>query len=344
MDSDYRWECMMNNEPIELQVTFDDDNQVFSEGLWQLLKDIFNQRQGKILHRNYALPKDSALQFSDIYVSGFNAGEELICRPEMKLRKAKSLLIAVCNGLNELKTKNLPHCLRGCIFVRRTESIESIREKIEHAWAFLNNKNYVAETEEKMCLSCFPVRLTDVEERVVTYFYRGFSLAQIANIRGMHVKTVSAHKRAVMKKLNLSSSSELIHIIHNWAPNIAQKELHVMDFRKKKLPIKKKEVQIDSGRHVARNIEKVVAKSAPIKLAKQNKKETVFNILKDMCHPRSSTKESESLPLSVMEWPKTRDIADECDDSVYVARYWLTLLEKEGRVRRVWASGVRWGV
>lgn len=337
---------MMNNEPIELQVTFDDDNQVFSEGLWQLLKDIFNQQQGKVLNRNYALPMDSALQFSDIYVSSFNAGEELICRPQMKLRKAKSLLIAVCNGLNEPKIKNLPHCLRGCVFVRRTESIESIRDKIEHAWAFLNNKNYVAETEEKMCLSCFPVRLTDVEERVVTYFYRGFSLAQIANIRGMHVKTVSAHKRAVMNKLNLSSSAELIHIMHNWAPNIAQKDLHIMDFRKKKLPIRKKEVQPNSRLHTARDIENVVEKSAPIKIAKQNKKETVFNILKEMCHPHSSTKgnKNEVLPLSVTEWPKTRDIADECDDSVYVARYWLTLLEKEGRVRRVWARGVRWGV
>lgn len=336
----------MNNEPIELQVTFDDDNQVFSEGLWQLLKDIFNQQQGKVLNRNYALPMDSALQFSDIYVSSFNAGEELICRPQMKLRKAKSLLIAVCNGLNEPKIKNLPHCLRGCVFVRRTESIESIRDKIEHAWAFLNNKNYVAETEEKMCLSCFPVRLTDVEERVVTYFYRGFSLAQIANIRGMHVKTVSAHKRAVMNKLNLSSSAELIHIMHNWAPNIAQKDLHIMDFCKKKLPIRKKEVQPNSRLHTARDIENVVEKSAPIKIVKQNKKETVFNILKEMCHPHSSTKGSknEVLPLSVTEWPKTRDIADECDDSVYVARYWLTLLEKEGRVRRVWARGVRWGV
>lgn len=336
----------MNNEPIELQVTFDDDNQVFSEGLWQLLKDIFNQQQGKVLNRNYALPMDSALQFSDIYVSSFNAGEELICRPQMKLRKAKSLLIAVCNGLNEPKIKSLPHCLRGCVFVRRTESIESIRDKIEHAWAFLNNKNYVAETEEKMCLSCFPVRLTDVEERVVTYFYRGFSLAQIANIRGMHVKTVSAHKRAVMNKLNLSSSAELIHIMHNWAPNIAQKDLHIMDFREKKLPIRKKEVQPNSRLHTARDIENVVEKSAPIKIAKQNKKETVFNILKEMCHPHSSTKgnKNEVLPLSVTEWPKTRDIADECDDSVYVARYWLTLLEKEGRVRRVWARGVRWGV
>lgn len=336
----------MNNELMELQVAFDDDNQVFSEGLWQLLKDIFTQQKSITLNRNYEIPKDLALQLSDIYVSSFNAGEELICRPQMKSRKAKSLLIAVCNGLNEPKVKNLPHCLRGCVFVRRTESIESIRDKIEHQWAILSNKNYVAETDEKMCLSCFPVRLTDVEERVATYFYRSFSLGQIANIRGMHVKTVSAHKRAVMNKLNLASSAELIHIMHHWAPNIAQKESHIMDYRKKKLPVRKKEVSIDSGPHTVRVKERAVQKSAPIKVANQNKKETVFNILMKMCRPSTYTKESwsEALPLSVMEWPKTRDIADECDDSVYVARYWLTLLEKEGRVRRVWARGVRWGV
>lgn len=53
------------------------------------------------------------------------------------------------------------------------------------------------------------------------------------------------------------------------------------------------------------------------------KKDRVLKVLKVL------TQDNRQNPLS---WPKTREVADVCDDSVYVVRYWLGLLEKEGRV------------
>lgn len=64
------------------------------------------------------------------------------------------------------------------------------------------------------------------------------------------------------------------------------------------------------------------------------KKEVVLNVLRTLCSGNKQDPNS---------WPKTRDVADGCYDSVYVTRYWLGLLEKEGRVRKTSAEGSKVG-
>lgn len=64
------------------------------------------------------------------------------------------------------------------------------------------------------------------------------------------------------------------------------------------------------------------------------KKEAVFNALKTLCHDNKQDPNS---------WPKTRDIADGCYDSVFVTRYWLEQLEKEGLVRKSRDAGSKVG-
>lgn len=53
------------------------------------------------------------------------------------------------------------------------------------------------------------------------------------------------------------------------------------------------------------------------------KKAAVFNVLETLCRNGRIAPEC---------WPKTREIANGCDDSVFVTRYWLGLLEKDGLV------------
>lgn len=64
------------------------------------------------------------------------------------------------------------------------------------------------------------------------------------------------------------------------------------------------------------------------------KKESVLNVLRTLCQGNKQDPNS---------WPRTRDIADGCYDSVFVTRYWLGKLEKEGLVRKTSAEGSKVG-
>ncbi|MDN6632213.1 MAG: helix-turn-helix transcriptional regulator [Enterobacterales bacterium] len=48
------------------------------------------------------------------------------------------------------------------------------------------------------------------EIKIISYISHGFTIARIANILGLSVKTVSAHKRRVMRKFNIKNNVELI--------------------------------------------------------------------------------------------------------------------------------------
>lgn len=53
--------------------------------------------------------------------------------------------------------------------------------------------------------------LTRREHEVLRHLSQGKTHASTANCMGIHAKTVSTHKRAAMKKLNLKRTSELFH-------------------------------------------------------------------------------------------------------------------------------------
>lgn len=67
----------------------------------------------------------------------------------------------------------------------------------------------------------------------------------------------------------------------------------------------------------------------------QKKKDKIFQGLLKLCRERFS---SEGVVLNADQslseecWPKTREIADDCDESIYVTRNWLLKLNDEGKV------------
>lgn len=346
-------------ELTELLVAFDDDDQFFSNGLWALLCEIFGN-MGVGLRKIYDLSENSSLSFADIYVSKFNAGLEKMCRPEFKYRKKGGLLIAISQGANPPQLYGLPVCLQSSVFLRRTESTESIRNRIAQAWHALHS---YPSLDGDVCHYCDPVHLTTAERRISHYLYNQFSVSRIADILQISPKTISTYKRNIMTKFNLNTYSELMAFIEQWnsyehirvrkqpdSPCLTTDFIDCGDQPIKQQPfissiIEGNQMLKQQGiAHTSNIIDtEVICSHVEVKNdddttspseKKTNfnaKKENVLNALRKVCRQSTMNRVEDGRPNPHC-WPKTRDIADECADSVYVTRYWLGILEKEGAV------------
>lgn len=346
-------------ESTELLVAIDDDDQFFSNGLWALLSEIFGN-MGIGLRKIYDLSENSALSFADIYVSKFNAGLEKICRPEFKYRKKGGLLIAISQGVNPPQLYGLPVCLQSSVFLRRTESTESIRNRIVQAWYAL--RSYPSLNSD-ICHYCDPVHMTTAERRISHYLYNQFSVSRIADILQISPKTISTYKRNIMTKFNLNSHSELMVFIEQWnsyehirikkQPDSACPTTDFIDCKDQ--PVKQQSffsstiggnlMQKQQGITHTSNIVDTEVICSHVEVKNNNaanttskkkttfsdKKDNVLNALRKVCRQNTMNRVEDG-HLNPHCWPKTRDIADECADSVYVTRYWLGILEKEGAV------------
>lgn len=74
------------------------------------------------------------------------------------------------------------------------------------------------------------------------------------------------------------------------------------------------------------------------------RKSQILSALKTMCSEYAAIEKSLLLP-PVDVWPKTRDLADRCGESIYSARSLLIALENEGKIhcfhRRI-SNSLRW--
>ena len=61
------------------------------------------------------------------------------------------------------------------------------------------------------------------------------------------------------------------------------------------------------------------------------RKSNMLNALARLCSARMSSFEGSLLPPPEL-WPKTREMADQCDENIYTTRTLLLTLVKEGKV------------
>lgn len=76
-----------------------------------------------------------------------------------------------------------------------------------------------------------------------------------------------------------------------------------------------------------------------------SKKDEVLKVVSDLCDKHYS-KEIKRGQLPDLElWPKTRDISDKCDSSIYVTRSLLLQLVEEGKIIKspqLYCNSLRW--
>lgn len=65
---------------------------------------------------------------------------------------------------------------------------------------------------------------------------------------------------------------------------------------------------------------------------KLTKKERIYMNLGKICSTRMGETRSTDPYLPESCWPKTREVEEECGESIYVTRHWLLQLVGEGKV------------
>lgn len=192
------------------RVLIDDENTFYRDGLWHFIKQHFALNAlGPV---ELLESSEDNLNSSDIIVKVFQNGAASVCHYELLHRKGNSLLIGVCTGEWKTSLARLPDCLKGVLFIKRNESLKSLSKKIILAW-----KNSFAGNEKvRHCHECQALYFSSQEEKVVRYICSGFSVARIAWILSLNIKTISSHKRSVMHKFNLNSDAELLALMKSY--------------------------------------------------------------------------------------------------------------------------------
>lgn len=198
----------MDKQPTKLTVAFDINDQAYNIGMWFLLKDIFTEEMGISLH---LIPL--GLVQADIYIGRFAAGADTICRPEVLARKRNSLSIEVSDGNNPPKRACFSSCLAGSVVVRKVDAIQHVRDEIIAAWRSADMYS------PKGCMSCRALHLSEIEAVVVDWVCRGLPANQIAEHTELTSKVVSGHRRAIIRKFNLSGVAELVAFMKRWRVN-----------------------------------------------------------------------------------------------------------------------------
>lgn len=207
----------MNMPQIELKFVLDLNNKYYSAGLKLLLEQIFTTDSGTSLRPMPVASMQSDLESADIYAKDFAAGEVSICRPMFKLRKKNALLIVVSESTNPPHVNNFAECLKGCVVLRKADSVQTIREKIIQAW----NVKSEPENQTVRCEKCRVVHLTKIEDIIAMYLCQEFPMIRIASILKIPYGRVSAYKRNIMAKFNLYNEAELVLFINKWHANIS---------------------------------------------------------------------------------------------------------------------------
>ncbi|MFV8848956.1 response regulator transcription factor [Serratia fonticola] len=176
-----------------LKISIIDDNQYFTSGLRHLLADFY-------------LTKNTRVRFIDEKVSKpsidilFHANRYGI--PGVYYRylhsTAKPLVFAICD-------KNEKCHVRKDGILYRHQSMNLVLNMVEQA------RSIDPHSSDPVSDVSLAQTITHREYEVLGYLKQGRSLTEAANYMNLSVKTVSAHKRSVMKKLNFRRNSELLY-------------------------------------------------------------------------------------------------------------------------------------
>jgi DNA-binding CsgD family transcriptional regulator len=177
----------------------------------------------KLLEHVFSLGNDEPVIFealsmanatkADVIVKNFVAGEAFICHPMLKFRVKPGLLIGLYEGNKSPWHTELPLCIKNILFINRNEMLSVVYDKIIEAWQekIIDSK----ELKCKKCLKCRYRSLTSQQSVIARHILHGNDIIEIASSLEINVKTVSAHKRLMMKKFNLDSDCELVQFLNN---------------------------------------------------------------------------------------------------------------------------------
>ncbi|WP_447889552.1 helix-turn-helix transcriptional regulator [Serratia fonticola] len=181
-----------------IKIFIQDTNQYFAQGLAALLQSFYLSRQATVTFlskKNYYLA-DLVIVSSDT--------PSFIWAYRARQFNTRQLLFLIQDSS---RYRTAPSDLHEAGVIKRGDNTNSVLQLID-----------LALIEQADCVTnlaqfCMPV-LTPREIQVLSAIALGFQSVRIAKKLGLHVKTISAHKCAAMRKLGFSRNQELYNWLH----------------------------------------------------------------------------------------------------------------------------------
>ncbi|HHQ6601493.1 TPA: response regulator transcription factor [Serratia fonticola] len=115
------------------------------------------------------------------------------------------LVFAICDKTENRGLTHIFRCVRKDGTLYRHQPIDLVLNMVEQA------RSIDPHSSGSAFDGALTQTITHREYEVLGYLKQGRSLTEAANYMNLSVKTVSAHKRSVMKKLNFRRNSELLY-------------------------------------------------------------------------------------------------------------------------------------
>ncbi|WP_447872346.1 response regulator transcription factor [Serratia fonticola] len=177
-----------------LTISIIDNNQYFTVGLRHLLADFYHTKNTNV----WFIDEKASKRSIDILFHTNRHGIPDSFYYKYPHSTAKPLVFAICDKNEKCRVRK-----DGILY--RHQSIDLVLNMIEQAWSIDPQSSRSASN----CL--LNQSITPREYEVLGYLKRGKNLTEAAYCMKLNVKTVSAHKRSVMKKLNCRRNSDLLY-------------------------------------------------------------------------------------------------------------------------------------
>ncbi|HAT2830543.1 TPA: helix-turn-helix transcriptional regulator [Klebsiella oxytoca] len=145
-----------------------------------------------------------AIRTADLIISGFTAGELLLCDERLKARKPGCRVVILTDRKRGMQYP-LPPCLATVGGKDRSYALEQMTTIIREC---LRTPLLEGSTEQ-MCQQCKKKRLTDAQRRVAECISRGMNTRDIAELMNVEEKTVFSHKGCIRSRFGLRTDYDL---------------------------------------------------------------------------------------------------------------------------------------
>lgn len=190
-----------------LKILINESDLMFRNGMTYFLSDLFKKRFGQDSDFITDYTADN-IAIADVIILSLCKGERYTCFPELRARR-KGIIIGLVDEYDN--SSKSPSCFADIIYIMRRASLNEITWKLTVAWQnLLTSKSF---SQPLSCFGCNHLRLTHQQEEVMSEFYRGCTVKQVAKNMNINYKTVTAHKYLVMHKFNLKSDCDLLRFI-----------------------------------------------------------------------------------------------------------------------------------
>lgn len=190
-----------------LKILINESDVLFRRGMKYFLSDLFCKRFKRQVEFITDYTQENIAN-ADVIVLSLRTGERYTCFPELRARR-KGIIIGLVDE-NDYHEKS-PSCFADIVYIVRREPLSAITDRLTVAWQkWLASEDF---PQYKSCLGCKHFTLSLQQREIMSGFYHGNTVKDVARMLNINYKTVAAHKYIVMRKFSLKNDYELFRFL-----------------------------------------------------------------------------------------------------------------------------------